>query len=508
MPVNQIKAGVVLNYVVLGLNTLVGLLYTPYMLRMMGQSEYGLYSIVASVIAYLTIMDFGFGNAIVRYTAKYRAEGKTEEQYSMFGMFLVLYSVIGLVVLGAGLVLYSNVESMFGDTMTAYELGRARILMLIMVFNLAVSFPFGLFGSIISAYEDFVFQKVVNIVRILLNTAVMVLLLHMGYKAIAMVVVQTIFNLLTLALNFFYCKYRIRIKIKFGRFQWGFLREVFMYSFWIFLNEIMNKIYWNTGQFVLGAVSGTVAVAVFAVAIQLQTMYMMFSTGISGVFLPRVTSLVAKQSSDEEISNLFIKTGRIQYIVMAFILAGFILLGRQFIDLWAGAGYEDAYLISLLFFVPLTVPLIQNMGITILQARNQIKFRSLLYVCIALLSLGIQIPLAKQYGGIGCAVAIAGALTLGQILIMNVYYGKVQHINIIRFWKEIARMSVVPAVLIPVFYLVLQYVNIVSVGDFLLWAVIFSLVYIPVFWRFSMNQYERDLIGQPILRILHRFQTA
>ncbi len=56
---NQLKAGAALNYVVILLNTLVGLLYTPYMLRMMGQSEYGLYSLVASVIAYLTILDLG-----------------------------------------------------------------------------------------------------------------------------------------------------------------------------------------------------------------------------------------------------------------------------------------------------------------------------------------------------------------------------------------------------------------------------------------------------------------
>ena len=92
---NQLKAGAALNYVVIVLNIAVGLLYTPYMLRMMGQSEYGLYSLVASVIAYPTILDLGLGNAIVRYTAKYRAEGKTKEQYEMFGMFLVL-SIFGL----------------------------------------------------------------------------------------------------------------------------------------------------------------------------------------------------------------------------------------------------------------------------------------------------------------------------------------------------------------------------------------------------------------------------
>ena len=160
MKINQLKAGAVLSYVLLGLSNIVGLLYTPYMLRMMGQSEYGLYSLVASVVGYLTILDLGFGNAIIRYTAKFRAEGKFEEQYSMFGMFIALYSLIAVIALVAGLALYFNVELIFGKAMSADELGKARILMLLMVFNLAFTFPFSLFSSIITAYEDFVFQKV------------------------------------------------------------------------------------------------------------------------------------------------------------------------------------------------------------------------------------------------------------------------------------------------------------------------------------------------------------
>ena len=132
---NQLKAGVFLNYVIIALNALVGLLYTPYMLRMMGQSEYGLYSLVTSIIAYLTIMDFGFGNAIIRYTAKFRAEGKVREQSEMFGMFMVLYSVIGVLALLGGIFLYLNVDNMFGSTMTDVELEKAKIMMLILAFN-------------------------------------------------------------------------------------------------------------------------------------------------------------------------------------------------------------------------------------------------------------------------------------------------------------------------------------------------------------------------------------
>lgn len=496
MPVNQLKAGVVLNYVVIFLNTVVGLLYTPYMLRMMGQSEYGLYSLVASVIAYLTVLDLGFGNAIVRYTAKFRAEKKTEEQYEMFGMFFLLYLVIGIIAFGIGLGLYFNVDTLFGNTMTAVELGRARIMMLLLVANLAFTFPMSIWGSVIQAYEDFVFQKSLNIIRIILNTAVMICLLHFGYKAVAMVVVQTIFNVLTLVINFIYCRRKLNIHIyfRFKHFHWGFLKEVAIYSFWIFLNAIMDRVYWSTGQFVLGAMVGTAAVAVFAIAIQLEGMYMQFSTAISSVFLPKVTAMVATNRSRKEISDLFIRTGRIQYIVLAYILSGFIIFGRQFIELWAGAGYSDAYIISLLFFIPLTVPLIQNLGITILQARNEMKFRSVLYIIIALVSLAMQIVLTRYFGGIGCAMGVSGALVVGQILIMNVYYRRRQDLDIKTFWKEISKMSIIPIVLIFSSMLVIRhFFALDSWGKLILGIAAFSLVYIPLFFRFSMTGEERNL---------------
>ena len=195
---NQLKAGAALNYAVILLNIGVGLGYTPYLLRMLGQSEYGLYSLVASVISYLTLLDLGLGNAVVRYTAKYRAEGKVREQYELFGMFLLLYTLIGVLAACAGAGLYHQMDAWFGDTLTADELEKARIMILFLIFNLAFTFPLSIFGSILMAYERFVFPKMLQIVRILLNTAVMVVLLEMGYKAIAMVVLQTVLNLLTL----------------------------------------------------------------------------------------------------------------------------------------------------------------------------------------------------------------------------------------------------------------------------------------------------------------------
>lgn len=506
MSVNQLKAGAFLSYLIIGINTFIGLVYTPFMLRTMGQSEYGLYSLAASVIAYLTVLDLGFGNAIVRYTSKYRAEGKVKEQEEMFGMFLLLYSFISIIAIVLGILLYTHVEQIFSRAMNADEIFKVQVMMLLLTLNLAFTFPMSLWGSIITAYENFIFQRIISIVRIVMNPAVMVIFLLFGYKAITMVVITTVFNVLTLIANYVYCRNRLHIRVRFGKFKWGFLKEVSVYSFWIFLNIIMDRIYWSTGQFVLGIYRGAAMVAVYAVAIQLQQMFMMFSGAISNVFLPRITSMVSHHRSDEEISDLFIRTGRIQYIVMSLILSGFIVFGRSFIILWAGEEYEEVYIIALLFFVPLTVPLIQNVGISILQARNQMKFRSLLYLCISILSLGFSIFGAKQYGAIGCAVATAGALILGQIIIMNIYYQKKQRLNIVLFWKEIGRMSVVPFLVVIVF-IKLTPISIFSseVMNMIVGITLFILVYIPSCWAFSMNKHEREIILAPLQNIKNRF---
>lgn len=504
---NQVKAGAVLNYVLIGVNILLGLLYTPYMLRMLGQGEFGLYSLAATVIAYLTLFDFGMGAAVVRYTSKFRAENKNEESRSMFGMFFLLYTGMGIVAFIAGLCLYFNVDNLFDHTMNVEELSRARTMILLLLVNLTVTFPMSIFNSIITAYEEFVFQKTLNILRIVLSTVVIIVLLHVGYKAVAMVVVQTVFNLSVLVLNAFYCLYRLSIRLAFQRCKLAFVKEVLMFSFWTFLSDIMLRIYYSTGQFVLGAFEGTMAVSVFALGVTLQQMYITFSGGIAGVLLPRITAMVTHENSEMQISDMFIRVGRIQYTVMSFLLSGFVLFGRQFIALWAGAGYEQVYAIALIFFFPCLIPLIQNTGIAILQARNQMKFRSVMLLCVAVASLALQIVLAQPYGAIGCAVAVGAANFIGQGVIINIHYCKVQKITIGCFWREIAKMSVVPIVMTIVGWFVVERFALDNVRKLLTGVITYSVIYIPIFWHFSMNNSERKLmlglfgrIGMKLLR--------
>ena len=498
---NQVKTGAVLNYLIIGLNALVGLLYTPYMLRMLGQNQYGLYSLVASIIAYLTLLDFGFGPTVVRYTAKYRAEGRLSEQYSLFGLFLTLYSVIGIVAFIVGLMLYFNIDRLFDHTMTIEDLNQARVMILLLLFNLAFTFPMSIFGSIITAYEKFIFQKTLLILRIVLSTAVLVAILYLGYKAVAMVIVQTSFNVTLLILNLLYCKNKLKIELKFERFRWSFVRELLSFSIWVFLGDIMFKFYYNTGQFVLGAISGTNEISLFAVGVTLMTMYMMFSSGISGVLLPKVTKMIAMNKSDKDISDLFIRTGRLQFIILGLIIVGFVALGRPFIYLWAGETYSAVYIIALVLFISTFIPLIQNVGILILQARNRQKFRALILLTVGAVSLVAQIVLSKYYGAIGCAVAIGIANIIGNGVIMNWYYAKFHNIDMFGFWKEIVKLSVVPVILAVSGYLCIDRITIHTWTGIITGGIVIVATYFGFLWLFGLNSEEKRMLALPFSKL-------
>lgn len=507
MAVNQIKAGALLSYLSLGLVTFIGLIYTPFMLRMLGQSEYGLYSLVGSVVSYLTILDLGFGSAVIRYTAQIRVQGKKDEQYSLFGMIMLLYIGIGVIAFLAGLGLYFNMENLFGRSMTTSELDRAKIMMLILISNIAITFPLSIFSSILQAYERFVFQKSVNITRTLINPLIMTLLLLLGYKAIALVVLITILNIGSLLFFAWYCFNKLKIKIVFKQMNFSLLKEIVGFSAFIFLNIIVGQIYWNSGPFILGSVQGTAAVAIFAIAIQLCTYYNNFSFAITGVFLPKLTLMIANNATPKEVSDLFIKIGRIQFIIIAFILSGFILFGQSFINLWAGADYSTSYPIALILMIPSLIALSQNIGTIILQARNQLKFYSILQFSVAICSILISIPLSRFFSGIGCAVGTSVALILGNIIILNIYYYKEVKIDIPLYWVEILKMSL-PIISVM---LVMVAINFVSPKrNFLFLSLnilIYTAIYITIIWWKVMNSYERQLFGGPLNRLLNKISS-
>lgn len=503
MKVNQLKIGVVLSYVSMIVQNIIAIVYTPVMLRLLGQSEYGLYQLVYSVVSYLGLLSFGFGSAYVRFYSRYKVKDDQEGIAKLNGMFMIVFNIIAIIALLAGGVLVGNVNNLFSKSLTANEINTARILMILMVINLAISFPSSVFDSFVTAHECYFFQRVISLLQTVLNPFLTLPLLLTGYKSISLVVVTTILTVSKFIINYWYCSKKLRMRFIFHNMNFSLLKEIGVFSFYIFINMIVDQINWSVDKFILGVFSGTTAVAIYAVGGQINTMYMSLSTSISSVFIPRVNKIVAMdENNNKELTELFTRVGRIQFIILAMVIGGFIVVGKYFINVWAGTDYNKAYYVALLLIIPVTVPLTQNLGIEIQRAKNMHIFRSIIYFLIAIGNVFISIPLVQLFGEMGAALGTAISLIIGNIIVMNWYYQVKIKLDMLYFWKQILMLMpcVVTSTLLALFLSNILIVN--SIVNFIIVGVFYVLVYLVCLITFGMNSYEKNLIKGPINKIL------
>ena len=501
---DQKKAGVLLSYGQTVLSTAISLVYTPVMLRLLGQSEYGTYTLVSGFISNLSLMSFGLGSAYVRYYTRAEASDGEDGVAKINGMFMTIFLVIGLLSLLVGGVLVANVHRIFAAKLTPREIETARVLMALLVVNIAVSFPCSVFSSYITANERFLFQRIINMIRTVLNPIVMLPLLLMGLGSVALVVVTLVLSVVTDAFNIWYCRRKLRMRLTFGHFDFALLREMGGFSFFIFLNMIIDQINWTVDTTILGIVSGTAATAVYGVGSQIHRYYMTISTSISGVFVPQINRIVARGEGDDSLTRLFTRVGRIQFMLLMLVLTGFIFVGEPFIEAWGGGEYEGAYPIALLLMAPVTVPLIQNLGIEIQRAKNMHQFRSKVYFVMALFNVAISIPLGMRYGGLGCAMGTAISMLLCNGLVMNWYYHTHIGLDMVYFWRRI--LSIVPALVPPVLLglLALRLHSFTGYGGVLLFALPYCAVYAASVYLLSMNEDERQMVRGIARRVARR----
>ena len=507
MSKSQREKGIVLSYVNMAVNFVIGIVFTPFMLRILSDSEYGLYSIAASVIAYLSLLDLGLGNSMVRFNAKYRAQGDKEGEERINGMFFVMFAVLGAASLIIGAVLCANLDFFFKRTFTPDELHRAKVIFIILLANSCVSLVTTVFSAIINSNERFVFNRVFNLVTNLVKYGAEAIVLISGFQSVGMAAAAVTVSILSKAVPIWYCFKVVKVKFRFDKFDKEVFKTVMNYSFFIFINILVEQLYANTDKIILGAFVGTVAVAVYQVSTNLQKDFSQFSASIGGVFLPMLTKKVTLKAPMEEISKIFIRVSRIQFIVLSLIFCGFLLYGKSFIYYWAGENYVGAYAITIVLMAPSIIPLSQSLGVTLLQAMNRHRIRSVVYLLISIFNVAISIPLAIKWSGFGAALGTAAGNLLGQIMFMNYYYYKKIGLDIPGYWKNTLKISVVMAALTGAWAVLMHFFYAQSVFNMLLGIALFCIVYIPVAWFFILNGEEKQMVRGVLDRVKTLFKN-
>ncbi|MBY3623494.1 oligosaccharide flippase family protein [Acinetobacter sp. CUI P1] len=497
----NIKLAAIITYVSIFVGVVISLSSTPFIVSTLGESEYGLFSLVNSIIAYIALLDMGFGSAVVRFNAKYISEKDEIGKQNINGMFLLLYAVIGIISLGLSFILYFNLNSIFINSLNIDELNILKKIFLVAAINVAISFPLNVYSSIIIANERFVFLKILNLIKIVFTPTMIVLMLVLGYRTVGMVSVTLVINLLIGIVNILFCKLKLNLVIKFSTFDFKLFKEIFNYSFFIFLSAIAYQIYWNADQFIIGLFLGATPIAVYAIATQLNSYVTNFSNVLSSFYLPKLTKMIVKEVDRDLLMKELVKIGRIQALIVGYIFSGFVLFGESFITLWVGRNYESAYLIAIIILIPQIFSIVQSLFATMLEAMNMHRIKAFIYLSVAVLNIILTLMFIPKLGITGCAIATAIGMLINA-LVNNIYYKYKLKLNITYFWIQITKVFLPIVIIGIVSGLVLSLVSVTSYLLLFIYVFLYSILFIFTVWRFGLNEQEKNLIVKPLKKIL------
>lgn len=492
---NQLKIGIVLSYVNMGLGNLIPIFYTPIMLSLLGQSEYGLYKLASSVTSYLSLISMGLGSAITRYLIKAREEEGKEAEEKMLGLFCLIFNIIAAAALIVGTALTMNLHLWYGNSLTDAELARMKILVFMMVINMALSFSQSPYLSVVTAHENFLFYQCMNILSTCVAPVLNLVALYAGAASVGMTAVSLAMSILTRVIYQIYVHKSMDLKPRYRGLPTHMLKDILGFSFWIFIGNIVAQLYNATDTIMIGMIPAlaTTGVAVYNVGGTFNSIMLNLATGVSNLLVPKANRLVFQGASNDELTDLTIRIGRIQCYIVLLIVSGFIAFGESFIFFYAGPEYGDAYWIAIFMMLPNTVSVIQSACLSIITAQNKHKFRSMVYLGIALLNVVGTWVLMQYWGIIGAALMTGFALILGQGFTMNWYYHMKTGLDMVRFWKQIGKVFLIPVIMSVMTLLISEYIDFYNIPTLLTGIVIYTCVYCVMNWTLVMNDYEKNL---------------
>ena len=496
---SQIKTAAVISYLALLLNVLIGLLYTPWMIDTIGKADYGLYTLAMSVTS-LFVFDFGLGSAVTRFVSKYLAEGRQDKVDNLLGLIFKLYLLGDLVILISLVALYHFLPYIY-QGLTVIEMERFKLVYIIVSMFCVISFPFIPLNGILTSYEKFIQLKSCDLIHKLIIVVLMTACLLMGGGLFSLVIVNSVAGIIIIILKLLVLG-GMRIKnINLSFNDKTVLKSVFCFSVWVIVIQLAQRCIFNIAPSILAIFTTSSAITILGIAICLEGYTFSFASAINGMFLPMVSRMIVSDTRNE-IIDLMIRIGRIQIYIIGLICIGFICVGREFIQLWLGEGYEEVYICALLIILPSYFQLPQEIGNTTVVAEGKVKLQAFAFMLMAAINIALAYPLTKCFGVIGlcCSIMIAYLI---RTISMDVIFYKILSINVFEFFKK-SYIHIIPFQIVATIFtiVIFQFIDLSGWLGLCTKIIICTVCYILTMWFLCMNPSEKTIVLTPIKKLL------
>lgn len=498
----ELRIGAVIAYLTIAFNIGAGLLYTPWIVERIGDSDYGLYTLANSLIN-LFLFDFGLSAATSRFVAKYLAEGRQDKVNRILGVVYKLYFLIDAVICVILLALAFSLEHIYVN-LTPAEIQRFRVVFLISAAFAVVNFPCVTFSGILNAYEKFITLKVADALYRVFSVFVTIAALLCGGGLYALVCVHVLIGLLILAFKFYAIKAKTPLKITFSYREKGIYRELLGFSVWITVSTLAQRLILGVTPSILGIVSNSTAIAVFGIISVMENYIHVVTTALNGMFIPRISRIYAQEESTSKLNDLIVKVARFQFALNGLLVTGFFLIGNDFIRLWLDESYHEAYYGILLITIPNLLFYSLQIANTAMMINNHVKIQAITNVVAGIFNVILAFVLSKAYGVLGACISIFTVYTLRNIGYI-ISYRKFLRVDIAKVFKECYLPIGVPMLItVALGGWINQVLSSCTWGTFFAKVGIITLCYFVFLWIIGLKKQEKRKIINTIWKELGR----
>ena len=504
---SQRKIGMVLSTMQIFVSSVVGLLFTPFLIKSLGEVEYGLYQLLYATIGYLALLDFGLGSTITQFVLKGQ-KGNEEQRVSsnsVITMCLKIYGVVITIILVLTVLVANNLKFFYPATITSDNFAYARELFMVMGVTTVITLFSHALSGIETAYEQYIVTKGVRLLQQIIRVVVLVVLFCSGMKALAIVYVDLVLAVFLLLFDILYCKFKLHINFGEGRWDTELFKRISKFSVFVFLQIIVTQINNSVDRVLLGRYASLQLVGLYAVAMQLYNMFNSFGGVIPGVSIPQISRLVYSGATDDEVTDYCASISRLQFLVLMMMTGGFALYGKHFVSCWTSEyNNHQVWIITLLIILPQVFEFIETPIFYVMKAKELQGVRSIILSCVAAGNIVISLIFLKISPTYGCAWGTFISFIVGNNILANIYYHKKVGINIPRYLKALFK-GLLPAWLISL--VIGGIINVIpgqGWGSLLLKCVLYVGVYVGLMCSFGLNKAERGLILTPIMKLRER----
>lgn len=496
----QRRIGGLLAYVQIALNIAIALAYTPFMVRTLGQADYGLFAIAGAMASYLVILDMGLADSVVRRLVGLHGKEDRQGERDFLGSMLSLYGVLGLVVLVAAAAAIACVPLLFGQAIGPGALHTLQMMLLPLGIGTAIVVAGNPLNATLVAHERFVFLRSLEMATVVLVTVANVVALLNGGGVVSVVVISSIGACCATMAKLLMVRKGLGLPLRPRTVRRAQVVDMSSYAAPIFVSMLVEQIFWKLDNILIGARLGAAAVAVYAIGVMFNKYFMAFATAISRVMMPDLVRRIDAGSDVAALTQRLVEISRWQAIMLMLVLSGLLLFGQHFIDTWMGPGYGVSYWVLVCTLGPYAFELIGNVRNVVLQVKGLYWWRAGIFLVAALLNIPATL-LAMRYWGIVGAAICTGAGILAAYLGVAWVLSRKAGIPIFAYWRGVWA-GIAPALLLALGIGAILRVTLPESGWLALAGkvILYSVAYLGLMWGMGLAMDERSQVRAVLRR--------